>query len=299
MIKHNITRYYIRLSITLDSQRAELLADELLNENAISVSFEDAKDSPIFQLQPNEHPLWDEVKLHALFSNDASEEKIIQLLKTFFNSTNIPPYQFEKVEEQDWVRATQRQFNPQSFGPNLWICPSWCDEKTLSGIIVKIDPGVAFGTGTHPTTGLCLTWLANHPPIDKIVMDYGCGSGILALSALALGAKKVYAIDHDSQAIEATKNNAIKNNFGRDKLEVLLPSELSNTPVDLILANILANPIIELATRFSDLLKPNGQLILSGILENEIEKVVSAYQPCFTIESREISDGWAMLWLRK
>lgn len=283
----------IQFSAILNAQQAELLAVVLLENNALSVSLLDAKDNPIYQITPDEQALWPHVKLLALFPNDSNRENVIHLAQLIAGE-NLD-FEFEQIIEQDWVRITQQHFKPQCFGTHLWICPSWYDEKKLSGQIVKIDPGVAFGTGSHATTSLCLEWLAENSLDDKEVIDFGCGSGILALAALALGAKKVWAFDHDPQAIDATRNNAAKNNFATTRLEVSDSTHLPNIEVDLIIANILATPLIELAPTFTKMLKNNGTIVLSGILSNEKERVISVYQQFFQLTDSKDKEDWCRL----
>jgi len=293
---YEVNLSYIKLSITTDPNHAETLSEALINLGALSVSLQDAEDEPIFQIQPGETPLWQNTKVDALFEKGTAIETIIKALqseKTDYSNLN---FYIETIEDQDWVRLTQQHFHPKQFGDNLWIIPAWEHNIDLPGTIVKIDPGLAFGTGTHPTTALCLTWLDQQPPHHKTVIDYGCGSGILSLAALALGADKVYAIDHDEQALIATVNNAKLNNFYRsEKLTVMPAKSCHDIQADLVIANILANPLIELAPTLIALLKPNATLVLSGILENEVTSIVNVYKSyCQPIDTT-IADGWARL----
>ncbi|MCB1828048.1 MAG: 50S ribosomal protein L11 methyltransferase, partial [Coxiellaceae bacterium] len=274
---------------------AELLSETLTELGALSVSFQDAEDEPIFQIQPGETPLWKKTKVDALFEEGTSIETIIDALKAENPDFLQLDFYSEKIEDQDWVRITQQQFHPKQYGRNLWICPAWEETNDLTGTIVKIDPGLAFGTGTHPTTSLCLDWLANNPPKNKTVIDYGCGSGILSLAALALGANIVYAVDHDPQAVISTENNAKLNAFyDPNLLKISLPESCKAERADLVIANILANPLIELAPLLIGFLNPNAELVLSGLLENEVERVADAYESLTPI-STTIVDGWARM----
>src|SRR3990167_6340860 len=195
-----------QLEITTHANYAEEIADLLNEHGALSVSFNDAGNQALFQLTPDDTPLWSQTKITALFLQTVNIELILQHIKQSTSHTMMD-YQISTLQDQDWVRQTQQNFPPQCFSEILWVIPSWCNSNHYGNHTIKIDPGLAFGTGTHPTTALCLEWLAQHPPRDMTVIDFGCGSGILSLAALAMGAKEVYAIDHDPQALQATKNN--------------------------------------------------------------------------------------------
>ena len=291
---------YLKLSITITPDHAETLSDALSTLGALSISLHDAKDEPIFQIEPGTSPLWQHTKLEALFPETTSIEIIIAALQTENRDLTQLDFNVEKLEDQDWVRITQQHFQPKQYGHRLWICPAWHDTAELPGTVVKIDPGLAFGTGTHPTTALCLAWLADHPPIHKTVMDYGCGSGILSLAALALGAQSVVAIDHDPQALTATKNNAALNDFyDEKKLTILLPEDAKTCQADCIIANILAHPLIELAPDIIQALAPKGTLILSGILAREIDEIINVYAAHLTHQDTAIEAEWARLVFQK
>ncbi len=290
---------FIEISINTKADEAELVADGLQSLDALSVSLVDAKDNALFQLEPNDTPLWNDVKVRALFDDSISPRGIISELKKWLNRKDPINYRIKKIADEDWVRLTQQHFQPQCYANTLWICPSW-HEQPLSGNIVRIDPGLAFGTGTHPTTSLCLEWLAQNPPTHKTVIDYGCGSGILALAAITLGAKQVYATDHDEQALSATHNNAqLNDHINAKNLTVCYPNALPHIKADLITANILANPLIELAPTLAELIKPGGHIILSGLLEHEIQVVAKAYQVGFTLLSTDTKEQWTRLVLHK
>lgn len=291
---------YIQLSITSRSDQADAMADALHTLDALSVTITDAKDTPVFQLQPDETPLWPEVKITALFDEHVSPRDIIEQLKIELDTKEPINYRIEKVADQDWVRLTQEHFKPQCFNDQLWIRPRWFDEP-LAGTVVTIDPGLAFGTGTHPTTHLCLDWIAKQHFAGKTVLDYGCGSGILSLAALAQGADHVTAIDHDSQALEATFNNAALNTEHLDIKQLIVQSGDAplKTPFDVCIANILANPLIELANIIGSAVKPRGTLVLSGILEYEANNVASAYQAAFEVIEITEQEGWVRMILSK
>ncbi len=280
-----------------NNAEAENISDALFALDALSVTFADAADEPIFQIRPDDAPLWKNTKIIALFPDDIDAEKIMALLKI---SLGFPSLEFksEILPDEDWVRKTQSEFPTQFYGENLCVQTTWRKNPEFPGAILTIDPGLAFGTGTHPTTSLCLSWLAENDIKNKIIIDYGCGSGILALAALALGAKKVYATDHDPQALLATENNAKLNSFvNEDNLEIFTIHPLKHK-ADIVLANILANPLIELSETLRSLVKPNGYLILSGILMHEADKVFSAYQAHFEKINLTEKENWCRLVLQ-
>lgn len=285
---------FIQITIVTTPEEADLFAENLEALDAIAVTLEDAKDDAIYQLAPEETPLWNSINVKALFETTISPREIISTLKSRLNRKEPINYRIEKIADQDWVRLTQQHFKPQNYPGNFWICPSWYEQE-LSGKVVYIDPGLAFGTGTHPTTHLCLEWLAQNPPKNKTVIDFGCGSGILALAAAKLGAKEVFAIDHDLQALIATKNNMALNEDIENKIHISDDKTLPNTKADLIIANILANPLIELEPTITRLIQANGILALSGILEHEIQFITQAYAEHFTLQDARTLDQWALL----
>ena len=291
--------HYINLHIKSDAKHADLIADQLSKLGALSVSMQDDAKQDIFELHPGDNFLWDRVLVTGLFSNETVTTNLIGAICAELNLPSLE-YKIENIEDQDWVRLTQQHFKSQCYADKLWISPSWEDDTKKSGIIVKIDPGLAFGTGTHATTTLCLQWLATHPPKNKNVIDYGCGSGILSLAALALGANNVVAIDHDPQALIATKNNANLNAFAKtEKLHIFSPETSQAHAADIVIANILANPLIQLESTFTSLVKPHGNLILSGILTKEHQNVLDAYQHAFTLLKMQTKEEWCLLALQR
>lgn len=289
---------HFQLSVTANAHQIELLADIFFELGADAVTMTDAKDEPLFQLTPEDEPLWQQTTVHALFNSDLSPEKMIDAIKTQHPEFSAFDFYIEKIAEKNWVAETQKQFHAQSFG-QLWIYPRW--EKSLwekskhkKNPVVFIEPGLAFGTGTHPTTQLCLTWLATHDLKNSSVIDYGCGSGILALAALALGAKTVAATDHDPQALIATKNNEQYNAF-RYPLIIQNTTDIQSARATIVIANILANPLIELAPILTKLLLPKGQLILSGILSNDADRVAAYYETHFTRTDTQHQDEWCLM----
>ncbi|MGE3920492.1 MAG: 50S ribosomal protein L11 methyltransferase [Gammaproteobacteria bacterium] len=281
-----------QLKICATHENAELLSDLLLTFGAEAVTFIDAHDQPIYEPELGTTPLWEETWISALFTNDESIPSIISFLQNQINETLN--YRIETIDHEDWINRWKEHFTPMCFANRLWICPSHeiIDEPNMAKVI--LDPGLAFGTGTHPTTALCLEWLAENIIGDEIIIDYGCGSGILAIAALKLGAKKAYAIDIDPQALLACKENANQNQITASQLEILKPEECKNLNCDILLANILSNPLIALASEFAKLVKPNGNLVLSGILSEQISSIQSAYNSNFNFLTTKQHENWVI-----
>jgi ribosomal protein L11 methyltransferase len=284
------------LQLKLDSppQQAEHISDLLSELGAAAVTFEDGADQPLFEPDPGETRLWNLTRVVGLFDAGADMPSVIEALKSALGAEAPAQFQINPVEDKDWERAWMDDFKPIRFGRNLWICPSWHTPDDPAAVNVMLDPGLAFGTGTHPTTALCLEWLDAHPPQGLEVIDYGCGSGILAIAAALLGANHVEAVDHDPQAIIATRDNADKNGVSA-KISAMLPGQFEDKAVDLVLANILANPLLELAPRFADLVKPGGQIVLSGILAEQAEQILQRYRAWFDLEPPAQLDEWVRI----
>ena len=288
------------LELITHSKVTQDISDVLLELGAVAVTLRDAEDNPILEPPPESLILWPAIKLTALFADDIQIDEILQQLYGLFSADDIQSAQKILVEDQDWVRETQRQFHPMCFGERLWIYPSWEAPPENDDVKILLDPGIAFGTGTHPTTGLILTWLAKNSPADKVVLDYGCGSGILAIAAAKLGAKQIWCTDIDPQALSATRENAERNQVAADQLITVLPDALpSDLQVEVILANILVEPLQQLAVYFHEHLLPGGLVILSGILAHQRELICEAYGFGFTLENTYQQDEWlCMVWLK-
>ncbi|MFZ0469696.1 MAG: 50S ribosomal protein L11 methyltransferase [Thiogranum sp.] len=262
---------------------------------ALSVTLVDAADQPLFEPDPGTTPLWSATRVTGLFADDVDLASLKQALAARFGAALAARTVAEAVADQDWERAWLDRFQPMRFGEHLWICPAGQRPPVEPGqVLIDLDPGLAFGTGTHPTTSLCLAWLDGHPPLDRQVLDFGCGSGILAIAALKLGAASVWAVDIDEQALWSSRENAARNQVA-GKLLTGLPDALPAQRFDLLLANILANPLIELAPRLAGLLDPGGQLVLSGILSEQAAGVQQAYEPWFRFSPGAEQDGWVRL----
>lgn len=286
---------YQQLKIQSFAQYAEQINTFLLLFDALAITYEDAANQPILEPALNTTPLWNKIYIVSLFTVKTDIEKIIDFIRNQLGEAAIVDYFIEQLTEKNWERAWLEHFHPMKFGNNLWICPSVIEPPDPQATNIILDPGLAFGTGSHPTTFLCLDWLAQHAPGDKVVIDYGCGSGILAIAALKLGAKQVWAIDHDEQALEATRENAIRNRIDLSSLKIGSPEQLAAVKVDLLIANILAKPLIELAPAFHNLLKPGGEIVLSGILENQANEVIEAYSAFVSNIQIQQKEEWVLI----
>lgn len=288
---------WLQCFIDIPRQQAEQYEDMLLVLGASSVTYRDAADQPLFEPGPGEIALWDNVQLVGLFTEEFEEETLRAQLAAEFG-TALPPVRFEPLEDQVWERAWIEHFQPMAFGKRLWIYPSWAEVPDDDSVILRLDPGLAFGTGTHPTTALCLEWLDAQDMQEKTVIDYGCGSGILAIAALLLGAQSALCVDNDPQALTATQDNAQQNHCA-EKLQMQLvdtKGEAINAQADVVLANILAGPLRELAPLIAPLVKPGGDLVLSGILAEQAEDVMSAYRAFgLAFEPPAIREEWVRL----
>ncbi|WP_115720147.1 50S ribosomal protein L11 methyltransferase [Gallaecimonas mangrovi] len=266
---------WIQVRTNTNAQLAEKLGDLLMEQGALSITFMDAKDTPVFEPLPGETRLWGDTDLMALFTADADTSGAKALIKTLLGEDT--PIKIEVLEDKDWERAWMDNFHPMQFGKRLWICPTWLDVPDPSAVNVRLDPGLAFGTGTHATTALCLEWLDGQDLSGKTVVDFGCGSGILAIAALKLGAKRVVGVDIDPQAIEASLANATRNDVA-EQLELYLPKDQPiGLQADVVVANILAGPLHELRDIILGYLKPGGVIALSGILESQAPALSAFY----------------------
>ncbi len=270
---------------------AELLSDLLENAGAVSVTFTDKADNPVLEPAPGTMPLWPSIIIQALFT---SEEEAVQAQALLSNTYPGLNFLINFLADQDWERVCLQDFKPLRFGKKLWVCPSWIEPPEPENINLILDPGLAFGTGTHQTTSLCLTWLEQAPLATKSVIDYGCGSGILALAALKLGAAYVQAIDFDEQALQATLNNALSNNITKEQLRVGFPSE-DYEAAELIIANILLEPLLSLQSRFKELLQPQGTLVVSGLLTAQVPELIKAYEKDLKHEYTKTLEDWALV----
>ena len=285
---------WIQLTLPAGDIDPQALADSFETLGALSVTLQDAADQPLFEPPPGATPLWSQVRVTALFGADAVIAQIKSLLAERFGSACAERIQIDSLDDRDWVRAWMDGYAPMRFGERLWIVPTGFETPDPDAVNLLLDPGLAFGTGTHPTTALCLEWLDAHPPLGQVVIDYGCGSGILAIAALKLGAREVWAVDNDPQALIATVDNAARNGVDK-RIYSVLPADLPNCQAGLLLANILANPLIELAPHFAGLVYAGGDLVLSGILADQAAAVSVAYQHDFTMQPAVQREDWVRL----
>lgn len=289
---------WIQLQIPADPETADQLEDLLMEMGADAVSMEDAADQPIFEPDPGTTPLWSDTRVTGLFDADQDIDRICADIRDAWHQQTqqeLPEIDVTLVEDKDWERAWMDDFKPLRFGQRLWIVPSWHDAPDPDAANLLLDPGLAFGTGTHPTTALCLEWLDGAGVEGRQVIDYGCGSGILALAALLLGADHAIGVDTDPQALEASRDNAQRNQVDHTRLDLYLPGDDPDTRADILLANILAGPLVELAPTLAGKVRPGGHLVLSGILAQQAREVMAAYEPWFIMDEPEQREEWIRL----
>jgi ribosomal protein L11 methyltransferase len=286
------------LRVTLDAARAEAFSEALMSMGAISASLEDADagsldETPIFG-EPTEPDagLWQHCIVTALLEPHQQPADLIARAALAAGLAELPAWTVENVDDQDWVRLTQSQFDPIPISPRLWIVPTWHDTPDSQALNIRLDPGLAFGTGSHPTTRLCLRWLDENIKGGESVLDYGCGSGILAIAAARLGAAEVWGVDIDPQAIQAAAYNADMNAVNA---RFFTPDQVPATAAQIVVANILTNPLKALAPLLANLTLPGGRLVMSGILAQQAESVVQVYRAWFDFEATVTEDGWVRL----
>jgi ribosomal protein L11 methyltransferase len=230
-----------------------------------------------------------------MFESNQQTEKLYHDLLKMLPDHQSATARRSVLEDQNWERVHLQQFKPIRCAHNLWIVPSWLQPPDPEAIVIQLDPGLAFGTGSHPTTALCLAWMADKNFSNQSVIDYGCGSGILSIAACKLGANRVFGVDIDPQAIDASLENSRRNGISQDLLRVSLVSDLNVDKVDLLIANILSGPLVELAQKFADMIKPGGKILLSGILKTQVNDIKCAYQSCFNLDPKRTREDWVMI----
>jgi ribosomal protein L11 methyltransferase len=289
---------WLSLRVTLDASRAEAFSEALMSLGAISASLEDADagsldETPIFG-EPTEPDagLWQHCIVTALLEPDHEPADLVTRAALAAGLGKIPSWTAETVDDQDWVRLTQSQFDPIPISPRLWIVPTWHEAPDSRALNIRLDPGLAFGTGSHPTTRLCLRWLDENIKGGETVLDYGCGSGILAIAAAKLGAAEVWGVDIDPQAIQAAAYNADMNGVNA---HFYTPDQAPATTAQIVVANILTNPLKALAPLLASLTQAGGRLVMSGILEQQAESVMQVYRNWFEFETPVTEDGWVRL----
>ena len=285
---------WLELSVRVARQNAPLVESLLQNEPVLALTLTDDADDPVLEPGVGETPLWPSVCVTALFSGDTAVEPLAQLLSLVPGVDRPQHVTFRKFADQQWERTWLDRFQPMQFGAGLWIVPGESEAPASATHILRLDPGLAFGTGTHPTTHLCLEWIDSHDFTGQRVIDYGCGSGVLGIAAAIKGAASVVCVDNDPQALTATDDNAERNNVQK-VINSMLPGEFSTQRADVVLANILAAPLIELAPRLAGAVNAGGALVLSGILEEQAEEVRAAYLADFPGMEVRVLDGWVLL----
>jgi ribosomal protein L11 methyltransferase len=287
----------VSLSIERDSVATAEQALEALG--ALSVTLQDDADDPVLEPGPGATPLWPVVQVRGLFEHTADPKLIIAGLQGVPGADRPGRFQWREVADEDWERAWMDRFQAMQFGRRLWVVPGgMAIPPAPENVEIQLDPGLAFGTGTHPTTALCLEWLDGLDLAGKAVVDYGCGSGILAIAAALLGAAQVIAVDNDPQALESTAANASRNSVG-DRIICQAPQDFTTSGADVVLANILAGPLVELAPVLMACTDTGGRIVLSGLLEEQVDDVAAAYRPACEIIGAVTLDGWARLDLQK
>ncbi|MGB1581400.1 MAG: 50S ribosomal protein L11 methyltransferase [Nevskiales bacterium] len=283
------------LQISLPGQPAEVVEEALWAAGAVAVTLRDAADQPLLEPMPGATPLWDAVIVTGLFDNKQATAPLLAQLRQMLPEQLVDQATTELLEDRAWVRAWMAHFQPLRCGQRLWVCPSHQSVEQKDAVVIKLDPGLAFGTGSHPTTALCLRWLDQAKLQGKTVIDYGCGSGILAVAAALLGAKEVWAVDIDPQAIEATRSNAQRNGVG-NIIRYGQPETLPNSSTaDIVIANILAGPLIELAPHILAQLRKPGELVLAGLLCEQVADVSAAYAQDIALQTFFTEQDWALL----
>ena len=282
---------WLQISVDVSGSQVEMVSEAFTVMGALSVTVLDAGDEPLLEPAPGETPLWSNTRVIALFDAAQDIAELKQQLQAVLK-TPVPDLLVESLADRDWSNTWRDTFGAMQFGERLWVCPVGESPPDPKAVVVHLDPGMAFGTGTHATTAFCLQWLDAHPPTSKSVIDYGCGSGILAIAAHKLGAATVVAVDIDPQALQATRENARRNDCD---IDVLYPESLGQRSADLVLANILANPLIELAPDMAQRVHVGGQLVMTGILAEQAEAVMAAYVDWFEFAEPVYREEWVLL----
>ncbi len=281
-----------QLSVQCKAAELEQIEDLLFELGALSINLADARDEPLYEPLPGHTPVWQESVVTGMFDSSCDPEALYHRLIEKLPENITGSVTQNRLEDQDWVLSYRDHYFPIQCADKLWIVPGWHDAPDPDAVNICLDPGLAFGTGGHPTTSLCLSWLANNDVKNQVIIDYGCGSGILAIAACKLGASIVTGIDIDPQALEASRQNAERNDIAAEQLPLSLPAQFEPTQVDLLMANILSEPLIQLSEIFAGLVKPGGKILLSGILSHQEDEIQSAYQLFFELDPATANEDW-------
>ena len=286
---------WLQITLESDPEGASLLSELLEQFGAISISLSPLSPEPVFDRNSDgQQVLWDRTRVQALLDEDTNLDILLASLRNRAGTEKILQCSIGQLADRNWLAESRAQARPVVFADRLCICPGWCTPPDNCDLVLHLDPGLAFGTGTHETTGLCLEWLARNPVEGKTIIDYGCGSGILGLSSLLLGAVQAYAVDIDDQALLATRINAEKNGL-LGRLSIGTPRQLMLPVADILVANILLQTILDLATEFAKHVQPGGVIVLSGILSTQVEECLAAFQSWFTMGSPAYNREWALV----
>ncbi|MCX2796162.1 50S ribosomal protein L11 methyltransferase [Microbulbifer thermotolerans] len=285
---------WLQLRVDTDREHAEKIEEALLFAGAVSVTLQDNADQPILEPGLGEVPLWDHTRVTGLFDAEV-DTAVTEAKAAAYLCELLPNARWEQLEDKDWEREWMSHYKPIRCGDKLWICPSWCEPPEPEAVNLLLDPGLAFGTGTHPTTFLCLQWLGQENLTGKNVIDFGCGSGILGIGAILLGAARASGTDIDPQALIASRDNAERNGIDPAHFPVYLPEQLPRKKADIVLANILAGPLVELAPQLSELTRIGGRICLSGILSSQADQVKAAYREWIDFDADGLHEDWVRL----
>ncbi|MBA6414089.1 50S ribosomal protein L11 methyltransferase [Parahaliea sp. F7430] len=288
---------WLQLRLDTHPEQVESLEELMLATGSVAVTMEDNADQPVLEPGVGETPLWQQIRLTGLYLADTDMKAVLaQFPPALLDKCN---QRVEILEDKDWEREWIKHYQPMRFGSRLWVCPSWLEPPEPDAVNLLLDPGLAFGTGTHPTTALCLSALADMDLQDKAVVDYGCGSGILAVAALKLGATRALGVDNDPQALVASRDNAARNSLAEESLSLSLPgSEVLaqwQQQADVVVANILAGPLMELSDTLLGLARPGATVLISGLLASQAESLCAHYAAQLQLSVAGQQDDWVCL----
>lgn len=290
---------WLQIKTLIRPEQAPEFEAWLTTAGACAITLTDAEDQPVFEPIRGTTPLWQATLITGLYDGKQDSRQLIQHLtqqwQANYPDSPLPQLKLEILEDKDWVREWMDSFQPMQVGKNLWIVPSWLPPADPQAVNLILDPGLAFGTGTHPTTRLCLQWLAQQNLRQQTLLDFGCGSGILGIAGLLLGAEQAWGVDIDPQALQASQANAVRNQLKPEAFPVYYPESCPQIHSDLLVANILAGPLISLAAELASKIKPGGALALSGILEHQAAEVMQAYSPWFNLHPPIQAEDWVLI----
>jgi ribosomal protein L11 methyltransferase len=288
---------WLQLRVDVERARIGKWETHLLDSGAVAVTLEDNADQPLLEPGVGETPLWDLTRITALYPADTDMQAVLQAIPAQLRDTGNA--RVEILEDKDWEREWMQRYRPMQFGRRLWVCPSWLQPPDPDAVNLMLDPGLAFGTGTHPTTAMCLAQLDSMSLSDQTIVDYGCGSGILAVAALKLGAARALGVDNDPQALAACRDNATRNGISLQRLAIAFPHEVDHAQwtrsADVVIANILAGPLIELSSTLLNFLQPGGTLLLSGLLHHQAQALCAHYGDTLPMAIVDEQEDWVCL----